>query len=208
MGSENFFQVIYNKFFPDSKIVANNEREKVREERDEKAGTNTIMCPSLIIEKFIKVLEEISSDKQQADSTAPQSQIESEGFFETLNSSNITLKEYVIRIIKYLNPSTSSFVISLILMDRIIVMNPNKISLNRNTVHKLLMSALLIAIKMNEDEHFDNKFYAKVAGVRLEELNFLEMLFCELIGFTLFISPKIYLRYYKRVQHYKINNKC
>jgi hypothetical protein len=56
-----------------------------------------------------------------------------------------------------------------------------------------------MAIKYNEDEYYDNKFYAKVGGVTLKEMNILEISFLKLIDFKLYISEEIFETYFENI---------
>jgi len=48
---------------------------------------------------------------------------------------------------------------------------------------------------MNEDDYFDNNFYAKVGGLTLQELNFLEVQFLLESNFAMWVDIEIYNKY-------------
>ena len=54
---------------------------------------------------------------------------------------------------------------------------------------------MIIAIKYNEDDYFDNNFYAKVGGVSRKEIDKLEYEFLSLIEFNLFVSEEVFDKY-------------
>jgi hypothetical protein len=56
----------------------------------------------------------------------------------------------------------------------------------------LIFVAIVIAIKYNEDKYICNKAFAKVGGIPLNELNFLECEFFRLINFELYINHYYY----------------
>eukprot|EP01022_Parablepharisma_sp_SALTPOND_P001187 TRINITY_DN105776_c0_g1_i1.p3 TRINITY_DN105776_c0_g1~~TRINITY_DN105776_c0_g1_i1.p3 ORF type:complete len:108 (-),score=17.03 TRINITY_DN105776_c0_g1_i1:101-424(-) len=58
---------------------------------------------------------------------------------------------------------------------------------------------MLLAIKYNEDQYFDNKYYARVGGVSLEELNFLEREILSLLDYELYVDPNIYKKYLNEI---------
>lgn len=62
---------------------------------------------------------------------------------------------------------------TLIYIDRIC--KNNKILLTEFNVHRFLFSAIIIAIKNNEDKYYSNLYYAKIGGLELKKLNKLEM---------------------------------
>ena len=54
---------------------------------------------------------------------------------------------------------------------------------------------MIIAIKYNEDDYFDNTFYAKVGGVSRKEIDKLEYEFLSLIDFNLYVSEEVFDKY-------------
>ena len=62
-------------------------------------------------------------------------------------------------------------------------------------IHQLLFTSIIIAIKYNEDLYYDNKYYAKIAGVTPKELQKMEGEFLKLIKFELYINKKIFDKY-------------
>ena len=109
-----------------------------------------------------------------------------------LNEPSVTIQRYLHRIFKYTFIEKSSLIISLIYLDRIC---KQKIFLTNYNIHKLLIISILLAIKYNEDSIFENKFYAKVFGINLNELNELEYEFINLIDFQFFINELEFNQY-------------
>ena len=105
----------------------------------------------------------------------------------------ISIFDYLLRIQKYSNIENSTFIIALIYIDRICL--KKGIILTKYNIHRLLFTAILIAIKYNEDIIYDNVFYSKIAGVTIKELLVLENTFLETIDFELFVSNDIYKQY-------------
>lgn len=69
--------------------------------------------------------------------------------------------------------SNSCFISALVLLDRIVEVNP-VYSISSQNVHKLFMTAILVAAKMIDDQTYNQKYYSQVAGLKLSELNSLE----------------------------------
>ena len=109
----------------------------------------------------------------------------------------ISLEDYLIRIQTYANMETSTLIISLILIDRLC--EKANLTLTYYNVYRIIFSAILISIKYNEDNYFDNQFYSEIAGVKLKELKLLEYNFISLLHFNLFIQDEIYDRYKKNL---------
>ena len=108
---------------------------------------------------------------------------------------DISIEEYLIRIQKYANMETSTLIMSLILIDRLC--QKANLTLTYHNIHRIIFSAILISIKYNEDNYYDNKYYADIAGVKLKELQLLEYNFISLLHFHLFIQDEIYEKYKK-----------
>ena len=107
---------------------------------------------------------------------------------------NISIYDYVKRIVKYTNVEQSTLIIALIYIDRIC---QNNYFINEHNIHKLLFTSILIAIKYNEDDFYKNEYYAQIAGVGVKELFRMEEEFLALISFTLYINEKVFELYKK-----------
>ncbi|SBT36245.1 cyclin, putative (CYC3) [Plasmodium ovale wallikeri] len=103
----------------------------------------------------------------------------------------ISIKSYMERIGKYIGCSNECFVLLLIYVDRIIKMHKD-ITLSLLCVHRLVITAAMIAAKFLDDVYYSNAFYAKVGGVTTTELNKLEAHFLSLLDYKLYVSPQEY----------------
>ena len=106
---------------------------------------------------------------------------------------NISIQDYLIRIQTYSKIEKSTLIISLILIDRIC--QRANLTLTYYNIHRILFSSILISIKFNEDNYYDNKFYADIAGVKTKELKMLEYTFLSMLHFNLFIKNDLYEKY-------------
>ena len=102
------------------------------------------------------------------------------------------IKDYILRINKFLDPEYSTFIITLIYIYRISL---EGILLNIYNIYKLLIVALNLAIKFNEDDYSDNKYTAKVGGIKLKEMNKLEEIFLLRINFNLRVNEEEFESY-------------
>ncbi|KJP87179.1 hypothetical protein AK88_03226 [Plasmodium fragile] len=107
---------------------------------------------------------------------------------------DISIKNYVERIGKYTGCSNECFVLLMIYLDRIVKINSD-ITLSLLCIHRLLITAIMIAAKFFDDLYYSNAFYAKVGGVSTEEINKLEGTFLHLIDYNLFVSSEEYNLY-------------
>jgi hypothetical protein len=106
---------------------------------------------------------------------------------------DISIEEYLIRIQTYANMERSTLILSLILIDRLC--QKSNLTLTYHNIHRIIFSSILISIKYNEDNYYDNKYYAEIAGVKIKELKLLEYNFISLLHFNLFIKDDIYEKY-------------
>ena len=117
---------------------------------------------------------------------------------------SISIKDYLIRIQTYSNIERSTLIISLIYIDRFC--NKAKVTLTQYNIHKILFSSILMAIKFNEDDFYDNKYYSKIAGVKSKELNVLEYDFIKLLNCKLYVSRDLYDKYELYLKNFNYND--
>jgi len=106
----------------------------------------------------------------------------------------ISLPRYLERVMSFAPCSNSCFIIALIYIDRII-QNHTEFVLNSLSVHRMLITSVMLATKFFDDETFNNLYYARVGGLQITELNVLEEKFLSLIDFSLTIHADVFERY-------------
>ena len=97
------------------------------------------------------------------------------------------------RIHKYASCSNECFILALIYIDRLI--QRNNFLLTELNVHRVVITAILLAAKFFDDAYYNNAYYAKVGGVLVSELNSLEVEFLFRINFSLRVSPDVFEKY-------------
>ncbi len=55
----------------------------------------------------------------------------------------------------------------------------------RFNIHRIILSAYMISLKFNEDTIYQQSHYAKILGVSVQELNYLEKYFLTIIEFNI-----------------------
>ena len=110
------------------------------------------------------------------------------------------------RILKYSNCSAECLILSLIYIDRLI--QSGRIPVNSLTVHRVIITSVMIAIKFFDDTFCLNSFYAQIGGIQTEELNNLEMVFLKSINFTLLVSCEDYQKYHNELCLHVRNGLC
>lgn len=100
---------------------------------------------------------------------------------------------YSSRIHKYASCSNECFILALIYIDRLI--QRNNFLLTELNVHRVVITAVLLAAKFFDDAYYNNAYYAKVGGVLVSEMNGLEVDFLFRINFSLHVTPDLFQKY-------------
>ncbi|CAD8123679.1 unnamed protein product [Paramecium sonneborni] len=114
---------------------------------------------------------------------------------------NISLENYLIRIVRYTKCSKECLLIALIYLYRIQELNQEQL-LNKQSVHRFLIIAIVLAIKYQDDDIYGNDYYAKVGGITMQELNDMEKEFLDRIEFQLFIDQDHYYFYQQKINQF------
>ena len=114
--------------------------------------------------------------------------------FTTVNIPSMPIKDYLLRLSQFTRVNESTIILILIYIDRICKMN--NFRLNFNNIYKLIICSMIIAIKYNEDNFYSSEVYAKLGGITVRELNYLEFQFLILIKFSLFVEKELFDKYY------------
>ena len=64
----------------------------------------------------------------------------------------------------------------------------------------------MLAAKFFDDQYFNNAYYAKVGGVKADEMNLLEIEFLFRVNFTLHVTPELYNNYHQELMNNAINS--
>lgn len=97
----------------------------------------------------------------------------------------LLLDDYVRHLAKHMRASAAAILAALVLLHRAGHARHRGCAdalrhippLTRDTAHKLALAALLVAIKVVEDDHFGQRFYAGCSGVSTRDVNELELAF-------------------------------
>jgi len=114
--------------------------------------------------------------------------------FHALKAPGISILQYLERIHKYASCSTECFILALIYIDRLI--QRNNFLLTELNVHRVIITAILLAAKFFDDAYYNNAYYAKVGGVLVTEMNSLEVEFLFRINFSLHVTSEVFSRYH------------
>ncbi|KAI9301103.1 cyclin-domain-containing protein [Cunninghamella echinulata] len=108
---------------------------------------------------------------------------------------NISLVDYLRRIIKFTSIEKSCLLIILIYIDRVCERHP-QFTISSLTVHRFLITAVTVSSKALSDSYCTNSHYARIGGISTQELNALELEFLSLIDWHLASTGVILQRYY------------
>lgn len=94
------------------------------------------------------------------------------------------------RLMHYAPVSDEILVVTLVYVDKLISRAGGQLRLSSLSVHRLLLSCLLVAIKFYSDAFYSNAYLANVGGVPTRELNALERLILRALTFDLLVSSE------------------
>ena len=109
------------------------------------------------------------------------------------NISKNSLRNFIIKLAKYVKIHDSTMILALIYIDR--MCKSNKITIIYNNIFQLVLTSLLIAIKYNEEKNFSFKYFASLGGITASELKILEKKFLYLINYNLYVDQKLFEKY-------------
>lgn len=113
--------------------------------------------------------------------------------FDSICAPATPISAYIPRLYRHFRCSEEVFVFALIYLDRVI--RANHIKINALNIHRLVLAASVIGVKFVEDVRYSNRYYARVGGIGLAELNRLELAFLKLVKFDLTVSKEEYAVY-------------
>ncbi|KAJ8632003.1 hypothetical protein MRB53_025339 [Persea americana] len=114
--------------------------------------------------------------------------------FHGLTRPTISIQSYLERIFKYANCSPSCYVVAYIYLDRFTQRQPS-LPINSFNVHRLIITSVMVAAKFMDDIYYNNAYYAKVGGINIVEMNFLEVDFLFGLSFHLNVTPTTFHTY-------------
>lgn len=119
-------------------------------------------------------------------------------YFHSREAPAISIQDYLARIAKYFQCSDECLVLCLVYIDRIVKFNSG-FKVTPLSIHRVLLTSMLVAAKFHDDVFFTNTHYARVGGLRVRELNRLEAHFLQYIKWRLQVSPREYDLYRSHV---------
>ena len=192
-----------NNIQPKHKIFNGRELDEIKDSFDK--DTKNIKASNHVIEIVADILEEIVKDNEKNNENEINKSDSNESAIISVFTSNktpqISIKKYLTRIMKYSKPETSTVIICLIYIDKIC--ENSSLQLSIYNIHRIILSCMILALKYNEDDYYSNKYYAKVGGISLKELNELEYNIMVLLQFNFFIDDITYEKYQAQLNDFE-----
>lgn len=192
-----------DNFQPKHKIFNDREIDEIKDSFDK--DTKNIKASNHVIEIVADILEEIVKDNEKNNENELNRSDSNESAIISVFTSNktpqISIKKYLTRIMKYSKPETSTVIICLIYIDKIC--ENSSLQLSIYNIHRIILSCMILALKYNEDDYYSNKYYAKVGGISLKELNELEYNIMVLLQFNFFIDDITYEKYQAQLNDFE-----
>ncbi|TVU31656.1 hypothetical protein EJB05_23352 [Eragrostis curvula] len=114
--------------------------------------------------------------------------------FQGLTKPAISIAGYLERIFRFASCSPSCYVVAYIYLDRFLRRRP-ALAVDSFNVHRLLITSVLTAVKFVDDICYNNAYFARVGGISLVEMNYLEVDFLFGIAFDLNVTPAAFASY-------------
>ncbi|XP_072989185.1 cyclin-P4-1 [Typha latifolia] len=114
--------------------------------------------------------------------------------FHGLTKPSISIRSYLERIFQFAKCSPSCYVVAYIYLDRFLQRHPT-VAVDSFNVHRFLITSVITAVKFVDDICYNNAYFAKVGGISLMEMNYLEVDFLFGVSFDLNVTPVIFNSY-------------
>ncbi len=145
-----------------------------------------------VIEKSVKY-HEVNNLKEKKESN-----------FCSKEIPNISITNYILRLIKKINIEPSTLILGIIYFDKIC--NKGNIILSFLNVYRLILISLVLAIKFNEEYFETNEFYSKIGGLSNKSFNKLEIAVLKILNYKLYIKKDIYDNYINHISNFIESN--
>eukprot|EP00299_Pterocystis_sp_00344_P009352 c3910_g1_i2.p1 GENE.c3910_g1_i2~~c3910_g1_i2.p1 ORF type:complete len:201 (+),score=17.60 c3910_g1_i2:45-647(+) len=105
---------------------------------------------------------------------------------------DISIFDYAQRIGRFMKCSDESFLIATAYILKLRNQSLFRDIVCTSTAHRMMIASITVATKFLDESTMSNLYYAAVGGVRLEELNMLELEMLRRLGWNAFVKPSQY----------------
>jgi len=135
--------------------------------------------------------------KSSLESSTPQKTL-----FHAKKIPSIGIKDYLKRIGDFAKCSDECFIYALIYIDQIAEKHMNFV-LDPLNIHRVLLMTIVSAAKFYDDRYYENKYYASIGGVSIQEFVLLEKEYLfNYVDFKLYTTTDTYEAYYADIARY------
>ena len=159
--------------------------------------------PSDLVLSIAPVIDQLLSENKNLSNYHKIVKSQSKMVFSASEVPEISIKDYLTRISFYSKAEDSTFILALIYIDRLC--QNQSIMITEYNIHRILFTCILIGIKYNEDQYYDNNYYGQIAGVTMKELCVLEGELLKVLEFNLYVKEEEYIKYYEYLTEMKKN---
>ena len=112
------------------------------------------------------------------------------------NFINLSLKDYLLGLIYNIKPEFSTLIVMIIILERL---NFNYYRIYNTNIQKLLLISLIIALKLNEDINYSDKYFSKFGLIKFSEVVKLQMEFLIIMNYNIHVTSLSYYNYYYKI---------
>lgn len=116
--------------------------------------------------------------------------------FHSRTAPGISVRDYLQRLARHATLTPAVLLSMVYYIDRLCSLYP-EFTINTLTVHRFLITAATVAAKGLSDSFWNNTTYARVGGIRVQELKTLELEFLTRVDWKIVPSPEVLVAYYK-----------
>lgn len=158
---------------------------------------NQVLCQlvSFDTEKLINVVSMILKQLILKNDKMPPKHVT---LFHSQTPPDISIRSYMLRFYQHAGCTNECFIVLLLYLDLIHSSDKNYYICSINA-HRLIATALVLALKYTQDNFHTNRYYARVAGVPLSELNALEFEFFRKVNYSIGVKPETICGYFEQI---------
>mmetsp|Transcript_16092 Transcript_16092/g.52409 ORF Transcript_16092/g.52409 Transcript_16092/m.52409 type:complete len:302 (+) Transcript_16092:59-964(+) len=144
---------------------------------------SSVRADAAALETIAAAIDRLCDCNRDLRATSPTS-------FDSVEAPVMTVHAYLVRIRRYTRFDDMCFLVALAYLGRLSEMAGPSFCLTYNNVHRLFITALVLASKSADDIFHANHFMAQCGGISLLELNALEIEMCKWLTFRLVLEPE------------------
>ena len=146
---------------------------------------------SQIIKAIVSNLKEIiEENRKRIDAKF----ISKDNLFYLEHLPNISFGDYILHLMKYTHISISTLILAVIYIDKFC--EKFKYVLTFHNIYRIILIAIFISMKYNEDISVNANIYAQIAGICVEDLLNLELNICVALEFGFYVKEELYQQYF------------